>query len=100
MIKHIVMFRLPEKFQGNERHENIQKIKQKLEVLPNYIESIKFFRVGINITVSPQAFDLVIDSEFENIEGLDYYAGHPNHLEVVSFLRSLGTEKTVVDYEF
>jgi hypothetical protein len=100
MVKHIVMFRLPEKYKGEERTKNILEIKQRLEALPAQIETIKFFRVGLNFTDLPTAFELVIDSDFENKEGLQYYAVHQAHLEVVKFLRSLDAEKVVVDYEY
>lgn len=100
MVKHIVMFRLPEKYKGNERTQTILEIKQKLETLPAQIESIKFFRVGLNYADSPAAFELVIDSDFEDKEGLQFYAVHPAHLEVVKFLRSVDAEKAVVDYEY
>ena len=94
------MFKLPARFVGKERAKTLLEIKQKLEELPALIETIKFYRVGVNLADSPAAFELVIDSDFESIEGLQFYSVHPEHQKVVKFLRSLDAEKAVVDYEF
>ena len=94
------MFKLPAKFVGKERANTLMEIKQKLETLPALIESIKFYRVGVNYADSPAAFELVIDSDFESKEGLKFYSIHPEHQKVVAFLRSLDAQKAVVDYEY
>ena len=94
------MFKLPARFVGEERTKTLVEIKQKLEDLPALIESIKFYRVGVNYADSPAAFELVIDSDFENKEGLKFYSVHPEHQKVVAFLRGLEAEKAVVDYEY
>jgi len=94
------MFRLPEKFKDQERQNTLLELKRRLEELPALIESIKFFRVGLNFTDLPTAFDLVIDSDFDSKEGLTAYSVHPDHQKVVSYLRGLDAEKVVVDYQY
>ena len=54
--------------------------------------------VGINISQESRAMDLSLYSEFENEEGLNLYANHPEHLEVVKFIKSVATDSKVSDY--
>ncbi len=99
MIKHIVMWRLKDSAAGASREENAKKLKQSLEDLKDKIEDIKAIEVGINFNASPAAFDVVLYSEFADMEGLDSYQNHPEHLKIVDFVGEIRTDRAVVDYE-
>ncbi len=99
MIKHIVMWRLKEFAAGASREENAKKLKESLEDLKDKIEDIKAIEVGINFNSSPAAFDVVLYSEFSDMEGLDAYQNHPEHLKIVDFVGEIRSERAVVDYE-
>ncbi len=99
MIKHIVMWRLKEFAAGASREENAKKLKESLEDLKDKIEDIKAIEVGINFNSSPAAFDVVLYSEFSDMEGLNAYQNHPEHLKIVDFVGEIRTERAVVDYE-
>lgn len=99
MIKHIVMWRLKDSAAGASREENAKKLKQSLEDLKDKIEDIKALEVGINFNASPAAFDVVLYSEFADMEGLDSYQNHPEHLKIVDFVGEIRTDRAVVDYE-
>ena len=43
--------------------------------------------------------DMVLYSEFQSMDDLKAYAGHPEHLKVVEFVKPLVCERHVVDYE-
>jgi len=96
MIKHIVMIKLKE----NDRAENAKKVKQELENLKGKIDEIKHYEVGLNISESPAAYDLVLVSEFLTLETLEIYRENPEHQKVLKFLRSVTESTAVVDYEF
>jgi len=55
--------------------------------------------VGIDFNGSERAMDLSLISTFETKEGLDTYATHPAHLEVVDFIKEVTVASKVVDYE-
>jgi hypothetical protein len=48
---------------------------------------------------SAESADLVLYSELESKEALDYYANHPLHKAVMPFIAEARSERRVVDYE-
>ena len=95
MIIHIVMF----DFKKENKAENIAKTKVMLEALVEKIEPLMSMEVGIDFNGSERAMDLSLISAFETKEGLQEYAVHPAHLEVVAFIKEVTELSKVVDYE-
>ena len=94
MVKHIVMF----DFKDENKRENLIKAKGMLEALLISIPTLQNMEVGINFSDEARAMDLSLYSEFANQRALELYANHPEHLEVVSFIKSVATVSKVVDY--
>jgi len=94
MLKHIVMF----DFKDENKEENLIKTKKMLEALLDTVPTLKRMEVGINLSQESRAMDLSLYSEFDNEEGLKLYANHPEHLEVVKFIKSVTTGSKVSDY--
>ncbi|KGK87007.1 Dabb family protein [Clostridium sp. HMP27] len=99
MIKHIVMWKLKEFADGKKKQENAKIIKTDLENLQDKINEIKFIEVGINVNSSPQAYDIVLYSQFENMEDLNIYQNHSEHIRVGEFIKKVVNERVAVDYE-
>ena len=97
MLKHIVMFKL-KPFSSNEKKDRIMQLKDSLENLPALIPEIKFYEVGLNISKSPNAFDLVLISEFKDIKELETYKKHPEHQKVIDLVAEIKENIVVVDY--
>ncbi len=94
MVKHIVMF----EFKDEKRDENIKKAKEMLEDLINTVPTLKSMEVGVNFSKENRAMDLSIITSFNNIEGLNEYATHPEHLKVVKFIKEVVNSSKVSDY--
>lgn len=94
MLIHIVMFQ----FKEENKDTNLARIKSMLEALPGKIGTLKSMEVGIDISRSERSFDLALISMFEDQAGLNEYAIHPAHLEVVSVIKEVTTLSKVVDY--
>ncbi len=94
MVKHIVMF----EFKDEKRDENIKKAKEMLEDLINTVPTLKSMEVGVNFSKEDRAMDLSIITLFDNIEGLNEYATHPEHLKVVEFIKEVVNSSKVSDY--
>jgi hypothetical protein len=94
MVKHIVMF----DFKEENKQENLEKAKAMLEGLMGKIPTLKGMEVGINFSEEERAMDLSLYSEFDDKEGLEVYATHPAHLEVVAFIKSVAVVSKVSDY--
>ncbi|NFM46603.1 Dabb family protein [Clostridium botulinum] len=99
MIKHIVMWKLKEFAEGKSKLENANIIKINLEDLKHRIDEVKLIEVGVNINNSQQAYDVVLYSEFENLEDLNSYQNHPDHVKVGEFINKVKEDKIVTDYE-
>lgn len=99
MLKHIVMFKINESFQGREREKTVAELKSSLESLKAHIQEVRVLEVGINVGPSANAADLVLYSEFYDMSALERYQVHPEHLRVVDFIKKTCSERRVVDYE-
>ncbi|MBN2870284.1 MAG: Dabb family protein [Campylobacterales bacterium] len=94
MLVHIVMFQ----FKEENKEANMARVKEMLEALPSKIDTLKRMEVGIDVSRSERSFDMALVSMFESQEGLDVYAPHPAHQEVVRFIKEVTVLSKVVDY--
>ena len=94
MIVHIVMF----KFKEENKTQNIQNVREKLNSLVEKISELQSLEVGIDFNQSERAFDLSLYSTFQTKEDLKIYAVHPEHLKVVELIKRVTLESKVVDY--
>jgi quinol monooxygenase YgiN len=99
MIKHIVLWKLKEEANGLSKAENAAQIKLKLESLQGNIEGLLKIEVGFDFLHSAESADIVLYSEFESREALDFYQQHPLHKAVMPFIGEARSERRVVDYE-
>jgi len=95
MIIHIVIFQ----FYETNKKANIIKAKNMLENLVGVVPTLKDIDVGINFSPEDRAMDLSIITKFNSKEGLNAYAIHPKHIEVVNFIKTVVEYSKVVDYE-
>lgn len=101
MIKHLVLWKLKDEAQGRSKSENALLLKQRLENLNGIIPGMHLLEVGINIdnTGSSDEVDVVLYSEFENIEALEAYYTHPEHVKLKEFVQAIRSERRVIDYQ-
>lgn len=93
MIKHIVLFKLED---NSPKH--CKYIRAMILDLKDRIDVIRDFEVGINFCNEERAYDMSLISSFDSTDDLEIYAKHPDHLEVISYLKSQNTLTKVVDY--
>lgn len=97
MIRHIVMFKtkeMPEK----EKMVAIEKLKAAIDVMEDGVPEVRFLQTGININLRPQAFDLVLVSDFESNEDFNTYRNHPMHQKVMDVIKEVVDRVHVVDF--
>lgn len=99
MIKHIVMFRLKDSAEGHSKAENAQRLKVLLESLDKKIPGIRRLEVGMNQGRSQSASDVILYTEFDNMEALENYRRHSEHIKALDFIERVCSERRVVDYE-
>ena len=93
------MFKIKDFEVRGKKQEIISQFKEQLEALSLKIPEIRFINIGLNSNDSPNGFDLVLESEFDDIQSLDTYRVHPEHQKVVEFIKPYKIQSASVDYE-
>lgn len=98
MVKHIILWKINEKF-SNEEKENIKKnAKEALEALMGKIDGLTDIKVQISSLPSSNA-DMMLDSSFENDESLKKYQVNPLHTVAAdTFVRPFTSERLCLDF--
>lgn len=99
MIEHIVIIKISDAFEQSEKQAKTLEIKEMLEELPSKIEEIKAYKIGLNISTSPNAYDIVLVSTFDSLETLEKYRMHEAHQKVLKKIKEYASGTKVVDYQ-
>lgn len=99
MVKHIVMWKFKEEAQGCNKSENIAKVKEMLEALPDKIDFIREMQVNVNINPKESMYDAVLISTFDCLEDVERYRVHPEHKKISAFVSLIREGRASVDYE-
>lgn len=101
MIKHIVMFKLSENAEGKTRKENLDTALDMLKDFKELIPVIKDFKAVSNSPDTPDSnYDLALICDFLNIDDLNAYQTHPEHLKFGKFITKVRESRACIDYEF
>jgi|TARA_Y100000031_G_C8202023_1_gene376687 hypothetical protein len=74
------------------------EFKVLLEALEQSIDSLLKIEVGLNISTKASAQDIVLIADFDNVDGLNMYRVHPEHVVVLDYLKEVMEKAAVVDY--
>ena len=99
MLTHVVMWKLKESALGMDKAALAQELKKRLMGLVGVVPEIRDFSVGLNVLPAETASDVVLVSGFDDLAALERYVKHPQHQEVVSFVKQVITERRAVDFE-
>lgn len=99
MIKHIVFFRFTEILSDKEKRKNAKILSSIFTPLKD-LPSVKEYNIGLNISNSDFAWDLVIDSSFDSLDSLKEYSKSKEHQEAIRKGKQFAKEKSVIDYEY
>ena len=99
MVKHIVMWRLKDSFEGKGKKELAREVREKLETLTRNVPGLLMLEVGDNFDASEGASDLVLTTAFKDRGALMLYNTHPEHEKVKPYVKERVTERRVVDFE-
>ena len=96
MIRHIVFFKFKPEVGPAER----RSVLSKLRALPEKIDVIRSFEVGEDIMHLPRSWDMVLVATYDDLQALETYTRHDDHVEVVLKLREICDAVGSVDYEY
>ncbi|HRZ41094.1 MAG TPA: Dabb family protein [Bacteroidales bacterium] len=97
MLRHVVMFKA-RPMPAAEKETGILRLKDAIDALQTEVPQVKFLQTGINFNTYPQAFDLVLISDFETEEDLEKYRNHPQHQKVMDVISEFIEKVHVVDF--
>ena len=95
MIKHVVLF----KFKQGIAQADVDELMRLLAALPRAIPDIKSYEFGRDVTGTEKPYDFALVSNFDDMNALKRYSDHPDHVNVVEFVRSISDGVTSVDFE-
>jgi hypothetical protein len=100
MINHVVLFKLKKYGSESEKQDVISSIEDALLSLKDKIAELKYIEVGVNYELTAKSYDVCLISHFENVEQLDAYRIHPEHVKVAELIGQHAVERAAVDFEF
>ena len=100
MIKHIVIWRLKEHAEGQDRNTNARLMKEQLKALRGVVPGLVKLEVGLELdNQHTEQGHVVLYSVFENRVSLQTYISHPQHKKVAAFIKAVAEDRRCVDYE-
>lgn len=97
MIRHAIMWKFTDEYQGMNKQEIMDYVKKGLSGLTGLIPGLKSVKVEFDVLHSERSFDMIYISEFESMEDLEAYQINPDHLKVAEFIRSVRIAQAVTD---
>lgn len=99
MLRHLVMWKLKDFAEGNQKKDNARLLKEKLEALRDVIPGVMDIEVGINAGTSEYAnFDVILDISFDNYDEMVRYQLHSEHRKMAEWIGKVIEARSSVDY--
>ncbi len=99
MIRHIVFWKLKPEAEGASYSENATKMVELLNSLEGKIPNLLSIEAGVDFNRSDAAWDVALYCKLPSKEALNAYQIHPEHLKVAAFIKSVASNRCVIDYE-
>jgi hypothetical protein len=99
MIKHIVMWKLKDFAEGQDKAANAQEMKEKLDACASLVPGTLKFEVALAQPGLEATYDVVLYSEFADKAALEAYADHPDHVALKPFIGAVRESRQCMDYE-
>ncbi|MBO5106140.1 MAG: Dabb family protein [Clostridia bacterium] len=99
MVKHIILWKIDEKFSKEEKQKIMTEAKRELEALKGKVPGLLEIKLQTEKLPSSNA-DMMLDSTLENEDALKAYQVHPDHVTVANdFVRPFTSERLCLDFK-
>ncbi|MCH5256317.1 MAG: Dabb family protein [Lachnospiraceae bacterium] len=98
MVHHIVLWNLNEGLSEEEKKNAANRIKKELEAVKEEVSGVISLSV-VTDGLSSSNKDVGLISVFESEEALKAYQVHPAHVAAGTYIRSVTTGRSCIDYE-
>jgi len=96
-LRHIVTWKLAAADEAGRDAAAI-RIAELLEDLPPLIPEIRSLTVGRNVVETPTSHDVVLVADYDDEAALEAYQVHPEHQRAAAEIRTLVSDRAVVDF--
>jgi hypothetical protein len=96
MIKHIVFFKFKPELSESDR----DKVIEELKTLPEKIDFIRSFEAGLDLIRSPRSWDGALIETFDDLDALNLYQRHDDHIPIIEMMRQSCDAIGSVDFEY
>jgi hypothetical protein len=97
MLRHIVSWKLATDDPERKAAQSAE-IQRRLAELVPLVPSIRQLTVGADTGATAGNWDLVLIADYDDANGLAAYQTHPEHQKVATFIRSVISDRTCVDF--
>ena len=95
MLRHVALFR----WKPEATPEDVSKVEAALRQLPAKIPCIQSYRFGRDIGIQDGNADFALVADFVDEEGLETYANHPDHQDVIKeLIRPIMAQRHAIQY--
>jgi hypothetical protein len=95
-IRHVVSWQLATNDPA-EKAEQSARIAGSLEALVGQIDGLRSLTVGADV-VGAGNWDIVLIADFDDVEAIDRYQVHPEHVTAAGYIRSVVAQRSCVDF--
>ncbi|MFJ8247062.1 Dabb family protein [Peribacillus asahii] len=92
MVEHIVLIKFSQKTTSEQKEEVIRKTLLLKEIIPGILD----IQQGINFSNRSQGYEVGLTVRFKDRASLENYGPHPAHQEIVSYLKEIGLEDSII----
>lgn len=97
-LKHVVMWKFADEAEGNSKEYNMRYVRESLSALMGVVPELLDMELHRDCLHGDGSFDMVLICTFEDMDAMQAYQVHPNHMAVRSFIRKVITSRSTVDY--
>ena len=97
MIRHAIMWKFKDGYNGETKEEIIAHTESILMALRPIIPEIRSMRFERDVLRSERSFDAIYMVEFDSLEALEIYRVHPEHQKVVAYISQVLEAQAVTD---
>lgn len=94
MIRHIVLFKVKPGVSDEDKAALVDMLKG----LKDKIDLVKELEIGEDVGCKENSCDIGLNSTFDDMESLEAYAVHPDHVLVVKRIKELCLSTVKIDY--
>ena len=96
MVKHAIMWNFKEEALGRTKEENIRQLENMLRGLLGVVPGLYSMEIGRGAVEGN--YELCLVAEMEDLNALQVYTDHPEHVKVKEFVRQVTCGRAVCDF--